>query len=224
MGYTVMCVALMLAVMGHVLFGDFSVTMTTLTDSISGEYPSDTFVVITYSAQAMLFMLLMPCCKLGGTMAQYSPVAACFQGALRYCRDRDAHGGPLSHGRACPVTALSELFINAPRISLPLEELPFKTGPLVSRLDQQSCHALPAGYFGVMFSLQVTNYDQDLGVTQTSPMQMNWLLRCEAYAWYFLPPITSILILWWYALLLLTASFWCCPLYVGHPLWCTCPV
>lgn len=52
-----------------------------------------------------------------------------------------------------------------------------------------------------MFSQQVTNYNQDLGVTKTSPMQMNWLLRCEAYAWYFLPPITSILILWWYTLL-----------------------
>ncbi len=37
-GYTVMCVALMLAVMGHVLFGDFEVTMTTLPDSISGEH------------------------------------------------------------------------------------------------------------------------------------------------------------------------------------------
>jgi hypothetical protein len=37
-GYTLMCVALMLAVMGHVLFGDFEVTMTTLPDSISGEH------------------------------------------------------------------------------------------------------------------------------------------------------------------------------------------
>ena len=37
-GYTVMWVALMLAVMGHVLFGDFEVTMTTLPDSISGEH------------------------------------------------------------------------------------------------------------------------------------------------------------------------------------------
>lgn len=53
-----------------------------------------------------------------------------------------------------------------------------------------------------MFSQQVTNYNQDLGVTMTSPMQMNWLLRTQAYAWYFLPPITSILILWWYALFL----------------------
>ena len=35
-GYTVMCVALLLAVMGHVLFGDFEVTMITLPDSISG--------------------------------------------------------------------------------------------------------------------------------------------------------------------------------------------
>ena len=57
MGYTVMCVALMLAVMGHVLFGDFSVTMTTLTDSISGEYTPDTPAGITYPAQAMLLML-----------------------------------------------------------------------------------------------------------------------------------------------------------------------
>lgn len=35
-GYTVMCVALMLAVMGHVLFGEFEVTMVTMSDSISG--------------------------------------------------------------------------------------------------------------------------------------------------------------------------------------------
>ena len=35
-GYTVMCVALMLAVMGHILFGDFEVTMFTLPESISG--------------------------------------------------------------------------------------------------------------------------------------------------------------------------------------------
>ena len=39
-----------------------------------------------------------------------------------------------------------------------------------------------------MFTQQVANYDQDLGVTTTGPMQMNWLLRSEAYAWYFLPP------------------------------------
>lgn len=37
-GYTVMCVALMLAVMGHILFGDFEVTMVTLPDSISGKW------------------------------------------------------------------------------------------------------------------------------------------------------------------------------------------
>jgi hypothetical protein len=37
-GYTVMCVALMLAVMGHILFGDFEVTMVTLPDSISGRW------------------------------------------------------------------------------------------------------------------------------------------------------------------------------------------
>ena len=40
-GYTVMCVALMLAVMGHVLFGDFEVTMITLSDSVSGGRTSD---------------------------------------------------------------------------------------------------------------------------------------------------------------------------------------
>ena len=56
-----------------------------------------------------------------------------------------------------------------------------------------------AGYFEVMFTQQVASYDQDLGVTTTGPMQMNWLLRSEAYAWYFLPPVTSVLILWWYA-------------------------
>ena len=54
-----------------------------------------------------------------------------------------------------------------------------------------------AGYFEVMFTQQVAKYDQDLGVTTTGPMQMNWLLRSEAYAWYFLPPVTSVLILWW---------------------------
>ena len=35
-GYTVMCVALMLALMGHVLFGDFEATMVTMSDSVSG--------------------------------------------------------------------------------------------------------------------------------------------------------------------------------------------
>lgn len=40
-GYTVMCVALMLAVMGHVLFGDFEVTMVTVSDSISGGHTAD---------------------------------------------------------------------------------------------------------------------------------------------------------------------------------------
>ena len=40
-GYTVMCVALMLAVMGHVLFGDFEVTMVTMSDSISGGRAAD---------------------------------------------------------------------------------------------------------------------------------------------------------------------------------------
>ncbi len=37
-GYTIMCVAIMLAVMGHILFGDFEITMTTIPDSISGEH------------------------------------------------------------------------------------------------------------------------------------------------------------------------------------------
>ena len=50
-----------------------------------------------------------------------------------------------------------------------------------------------------MFTQQVADYNQDLGVNITSSMIMNWLLRCEAYAWYFLPPVTSVLILWWYA-------------------------
>lgn len=57
---------------------------------------------------------------------------------------------------------------------------------------------MAAGYFEVMFTQQVATYNQDLGVTNTAPMQMNWLLRSEAYAWYFLPPISSVLILWWY--------------------------
>lgn len=77
-----------------------------------------------------------------------------------------------------------------------------------------------------MFSQQVTNYDQDLGVIMTSPMQMNWLLRSQAFAWYFLPPITSILILWWYALfltgfLLLLNAVMHCPNSQGteHSVW-----
>lgn len=57
------------------------------------------------------------------------------------------------------------------------------------------CHA--AGYFEVMFTQQVAPYNQDLGANSTSPMRMNRLLRSEAYAWYFLPPISSIFILWW---------------------------
>ncbi|DBA80580.1 TPA: hypothetical protein ACH3X1_007841 [Trebouxia sp. C0004] len=97
-GYTVMFVALMLAMMGHILFGDFEVTMFTLPDSISG-------------------------------------------------------------------------------------------------------------YFEVMFTQQVANYNQDLGLTTTGPMQMDWLLRSEAYAWYFLPPITSVLILWWFLRGIIVSSF-----------------
>lgn len=55
----------------------------------------------------------------------------------------------------------------------------------------------PAGYFEVMFTQQVGPYNQDLGVAITRHMHMNCLLRSEAYLWYFLPPITSVLILWW---------------------------
>lgn len=82
---------------------------------------------------------------------------------------------------------------------------------------------MPAGYFEVMFTQQVANYNQDLGVTITSPMQMNWLLRSEAFAWYFLPPITSILILWWYVLLLPASLFALLP-HWSIPLACVvCP-
>ncbi len=35
--YTVVGVALMLAAMGHLLFGDFEITMVTMSDSISGK-------------------------------------------------------------------------------------------------------------------------------------------------------------------------------------------
>ena len=48
-----------------------------------------------------------------------------------------------------------------------------------------------------MFTQQVADYNQDLGVNSTSSMNMNSLMRSEAYAWYFLPPISSVLILWW---------------------------
>ena len=54
-----------------------------------------------------------------------------------------------------------------------------------------------AGYFEVMFTQQVADYDQDLGVSTTSAMNMNWLMRSEAFAWYFLPPISSVLVLFW---------------------------
>ena len=54
-----------------------------------------------------------------------------------------------------------------------------------------------AGYFEVMFTQQVADYDQDLGVASTSAVSMNPLLRSEAYAWYFLPPLSSVLILFW---------------------------
>ena len=54
-----------------------------------------------------------------------------------------------------------------------------------------------AGYFQVFFTQQGAPYNQDLGLTTTGAMQMNWLYRSEAYFWYFLPPITSILILYW---------------------------
>jgi len=35
-GYTVLAVAVMIAVMGHILFGDFESTMISIPDSISG--------------------------------------------------------------------------------------------------------------------------------------------------------------------------------------------
>ena len=35
-GYTLMFVAIMLAVMGHILFGDFEVTMNSLASSVAG--------------------------------------------------------------------------------------------------------------------------------------------------------------------------------------------
>lgn len=60
-----------------------------------------------------------------------------------------------------------------------------------------SASCLAAGYFEVMFTQQVAAYNQNLGVAITSHMHMNWLLRLEAFLWYFLPPITSVLILWW---------------------------
>ena len=36
-GYTILAVALLVAMLGHLLFGDFESTMTTLPDSISGD-------------------------------------------------------------------------------------------------------------------------------------------------------------------------------------------
>ncbi len=39
-GYTIMCVAIMLALMGHILFGDFEITMVTIGNSISGVHSS----------------------------------------------------------------------------------------------------------------------------------------------------------------------------------------
>ena len=48
-----------------------------------------------------------------------------------------------------------------------------------------------------MFTQQVADYNQALAVSITSTMIMNWLMRALAFAWYFLPPISSILILWW---------------------------
>ncbi len=60
-GYTVMCVALMLAVMGHILFGDFEVTMVTLPDSISGRAvtyelpgPEITYIHTVYTKYACI--------------------------------------------------------------------------------------------------------------------------------------------------------------------------
>ena len=48
-----------------------------------------------------------------------------------------------------------------------------------------------------MFTQQVAPYNQDLGVNITSHMHMNPLLRSQAFAWYFLPPVVSVLLLWW---------------------------
>ena len=54
-----------------------------------------------------------------------------------------------------------------------------------------------AGYFEVMFTQQVADYNQDLGVASTSAMNMNVLMSCLAFAWYYIPPVSSILVLWW---------------------------
>ena len=56
---------------------------------------------------------------------------------------------------------------------------------------------LAAVYFEVMFTQQVAAYNQDLGVSSTAALNMNLLMRCLAFAWYFIPPVSSILILWW---------------------------
>lgn len=58
-GYSVMCVALMLAMMGHVLFGVFEVTMTTLPDSISGEHTHD--LLTSYRPTVGMAGPCMPC-------------------------------------------------------------------------------------------------------------------------------------------------------------------
>ena len=37
-GFTILAVAVLIAVMGHILFGDFEVTMATLSSSIAGTF------------------------------------------------------------------------------------------------------------------------------------------------------------------------------------------
>ena len=47
-----------------------------------------------------------------------------------------------------------------------------------------------------MFTQQVGDYNQDLAVSITSSMNMDWLMRSQAFTWYFLPPISSVLVLY----------------------------
>lgn len=61
-GYTVLLVALLIAFMGHMLFGDFEYTMNTLPASISGLHPFPTAIAACIVASRT--KLIMPCVEM----------------------------------------------------------------------------------------------------------------------------------------------------------------
>ena len=54
-GYTVLLVALLVAFMGHLLFGDFEVTMNTVSSSVTGLHPMASVLLYCTAVQCQNF-------------------------------------------------------------------------------------------------------------------------------------------------------------------------